>query len=177
MIHHIDTSYENITIKEHQQSALAWTTFKSWCYQPKQLSYHVFALVNSYTTETFQPLIWWDKVKKKRIYSLIHHIDTSYENITVKEHLQSALVFQRQVQYRVVLHWNLVWSWANIYGSSVGWLKNTRMSTQPIPAIYIGRHQNSTNTIAWISAEPLLYRPWSETWWFWNSIWILLHLY
>ena len=28
------------------------------------------------------------------------------------------------------------WSWANIYGSSVGWLENTRMSTQPICYLY-----------------------------------------
>ena len=33
----------------------------------------VFAPVNSYTTETFQPLIWWDKVKKENLF-----IDTSH---------------------------------------------------------------------------------------------------
>ena len=44
---------------------------------------------------------------------------------------------------------------ANIYGSSLGWLENTRMSTQPI---YIGRNQNSIDNIAWVSAGPLLYR-------------------
>lgn len=33
----------------------------------------VFVPVNSYTTETFQPLIWWDKVKKENLF-----IDTSH---------------------------------------------------------------------------------------------------
>ena len=38
------------------------------------------------------------------------------------------------VQYRVS---HVVgWSWANIYDSSVGWLENTRMSTQPICYLY-----------------------------------------
>ena len=40
------------------------------------------------------------------------------------------------VQYRVVPRRDLGWSWANIYGSSVGWLENTRMSTQPICYLY-----------------------------------------
>ena len=45
----------------------------------------------------------------------------------------SIAIFQiTHVQYRVVPRWNLGWSWANIYGSSVGWLKNTKISTQPI---------------------------------------------
>ena len=34
------------------------------------------------------------------------------------------------VQYRAVPCWDLGWSWANIYGSSVGWLENTRMSSR-----------------------------------------------
>ena len=37
-------------------------------------------------------------------------------------------------------------SW--VYGSSVGWLENTRMSTQPIYYFYIGRNQNSIDNTA-----------------------------
>ena len=32
----------------------------------------------------------------------------------------------------MVMPCDLGWSWANIYGSAVGWLENTRMSMQPI---------------------------------------------
>ena len=43
----------------------------------------VFAPVNSYTTETFQPLIWWEKVKK---YIFVY-INTWYESISIKEYI------------------------------------------------------------------------------------------
>ena len=36
------------------------------------------------------------------------------------------------LKYTKVMPCDLDQSWANIYGSSVGWLENTRMSTQPI---------------------------------------------
>jgi hypothetical protein len=36
----------------------------------------------------------------------------------------------------VVMPCDFDWSWANIYGSSVGWLENTSMSTQPICYLY-----------------------------------------
>ena len=48
----------------------------------------------------------------------------------------------------VVMTWDLDRSWASVYGSSVGCLENTRMSTQPLSAIYIGRDQNSIHNIA-----------------------------
>jgi hypothetical protein len=47
----------------------------------------------------------------------------------------------------VVLPCDLGRSWANIYGSSVGWLENTRISCN-LSAIYIVRNQNSINNIA-----------------------------
>ena len=43
----------------------------------------VFAPVNSYTTETFQPLIWWEKVKK----NIFVYINTWYESISIKEYI------------------------------------------------------------------------------------------
>ena len=61
----------------------------------------VFAPVNSYTTETFQPLIWWEKVFLKREF--IHWYITSIQamRITIKEHLQSALVCQRHGDFEI----------------------------------------------------------------------------
>jgi hypothetical protein len=41
----------------------------------------------------------------------------------------------------------LGWSTFN-YGSSVGWLENTRISTKPICYSYCGRDQKSINNIA-----------------------------
>ena len=48
----------------------------------------------------------------------------------------------------VVMPCDLGWSWANIYGSSVGWLENTKNvnATYLLP-IYIGRNQNSISLL------------------------------
>ena len=60
-----------------------------------------------------------------------------------------------------VLKCDLGRSWANISGSSVGWVENTRMSTQPI--CYL-RNKNSINSMAGRKVGP-----WVQ--FFWLGIW------
>ena len=56
----------------------------------------------------------------------------------------------------VVMPCDLSLSRANLYGSSVGWLENKRMSMQPICYLYWKESQNSINNIAWVKVGPKL---------------------
>ena len=49
--------------------------------------------------------------------------------INFEVRIENSIVLKNTVAMLVC---DLGWSRANIYGSSVGWLENTRMSTQPI---------------------------------------------
>ena len=62
----------------------------------------VFAPVNSYTTETFQPLNWRDKVKKKEnLFIDTSHRYKLWEYNNKRENLQSALVCQRHGDFKI----------------------------------------------------------------------------
>ena len=60
---------------------------------------------------------------------------------------------------RVVARYGFLLFSANIHDSSQTGLK-TQECKRNLYAIYTGRNQNSINTIAWVSAGPLLYRQW-----------------